>query len=99
MKNGYKILWTDHALDELKSTLEYLEENWSEKVIKKFVYKLEYTISLISKNPKIYPISNKKNVRRAVLERLISIYFRINGETIEILSLFQNRRSPKKNKF
>ncbi|TZF85678.1 hypothetical protein FW774_00955 (plasmid) [Pedobacter sp. BS3] len=25
MKSGYKILWTDHALNELKTTIEYLE--------------------------------------------------------------------------
>jgi hypothetical protein len=26
MKSGYKILWTDHAISELKDTLEYLEK-------------------------------------------------------------------------
>lgn len=29
MKSGYKILWTDHAISELKDTIEHLEENWT----------------------------------------------------------------------
>ena len=31
MKSGYKILWTDHAISEIEQTIEYLENNWSEK--------------------------------------------------------------------
>ena len=30
MKNGYKILWTDNALNELEITIKYLQENWTE---------------------------------------------------------------------
>ena len=31
MKNGFKILWTNNALNELEKTIKYLEENWTEK--------------------------------------------------------------------
>lgn len=31
MKNGYKVLWTHHALSELKETIEYLENHWTER--------------------------------------------------------------------
>lgn len=34
MKNGYRIFWTDHALDELEKTLEYLETNLRERNLK-----------------------------------------------------------------
>lgn len=33
MKSGYKILWTEHATSELKETIEYFENNWTEKVL------------------------------------------------------------------
>lgn len=33
MKGGYKILWTPHALSELKKTIEYLEENFCRDLI------------------------------------------------------------------
>jgi hypothetical protein len=31
MKSGFKILWTDFALTELEKTIDYLQENWTEK--------------------------------------------------------------------
>lgn len=51
MENGYRILWTDNALVELKQTIDYLEQNWSEKEINKLAVTIEYTLQLISKNP------------------------------------------------
>ncbi len=62
MKSGYKILWTDHAISELKETIKYLENNWTEKEIRKFAAKLDHTVELISKMPEIFPESfEKKN--------------------------------------
>ncbi len=97
MKNGYKFFWTDHALSELKQTITYLKENWSEKEIKNFAEILEEIIDLIERNPKLFPIFyKKKNVRRAVVEKHNNLYYLINKDTIEILSLFSNRQNPKK---
>lgn len=39
MKSGYKVLWTDHALNELEKTIEYLEINFSEKELKRLAEK------------------------------------------------------------
>jgi hypothetical protein len=41
MKNGNKILWTDFALKELKNTIEYLEENWTEKELQILTLNIE----------------------------------------------------------
>ena len=35
MKSGFNIEWTQNARKELEKTIEYLEENFSEKEIKK----------------------------------------------------------------
>ncbi|TDN87665.1 hypothetical protein DET49_111113 [Salegentibacter sp. 24] len=73
MRNGYKILWTDHALSELKNTIQYLEENWSERELENFSQELDHTIELISKNPELFQVSKKKNVRRAVVAKFNSL--------------------------
>jgi len=70
MKSGYKIYWTDYALNELEKTIEFLEENWTEKEIRKLVLNLEETISIISRNPFIFQVSEiKPEIRRAVILR------------------------------
>lgn len=99
MKSGYKIFWTDHAISELKETIEYLENNWTERDLRTFSTKLDHTIQLISKTPEIFPASfEKKNIRKAVVEKHNSLYYRIHNNSIEILSIFSNRKDPYKKK-
>ena len=100
MKSGYKILWTDHAISELKETIDYLENNWTEKELRKFAAKLDHTIQLISKTPEIFPDSNeKKGIRKAVVEKHNNLYYRKNENSIEILSLFSNQKDPDKKNY
>jgi len=90
-------LWTEHALSELKDTLEYLKEKWTERELSNFSKELDHTIELISKNPELFQVSKtKKNVRRAVVARYNNIYYRTKNNTVEILSLFSNRQDPDK---
>lgn len=99
MKSGYKIFWTDHAISELKNTLEYLKNNWTEKELQIFSSKLDHTIEIISRSPEIFPASSeKKNIRKAVVEKNNNLYYRINKNSIEIISLFSNRKNPNKKK-
>lgn len=99
MKSGYKIEWTDNALSELKQTYQYLEENWTEKELRNLSHAIEKTLKLISYNPNLYPLSDKKDVRRAIVKKLNTLYYRVReDERIEILSFFSNRKSPDKRK-
>ncbi|WP_335965388.1 type II toxin-antitoxin system RelE/ParE family toxin [Galbibacter sp. PAP.153] len=99
MKSGYKILWTDHAISELKETIEYLENNWTERELRTFSAKLDHTIELISKTPEIFPASfQKKDIRKAVVEKHNNLYYRVSNNIVEIVSLFSNRKDPDKKK-
>ncbi len=99
MKNGYKILWTDLAIKELEKTIEYLEENWTEKELRNLFEKLEETLGLISQNPNLFQVSDiKKDIRRVVVLNHNSLYYRIQNNQIEIISFFSNSQSPIKRK-
>ena len=95
MKSGYRIEWSNRALRDLEQILIYLEENWSEKEIVKFVGKLHKRLNLISFFPKLYPESIlKKTVRRSVLTKQVVIYFSFKDEVVKILTLFDTRQNP-----
>lgn len=99
MKSGYKVLWTDFALDELAQTIRYLEENWTEKEIRNFSAKLEETIVFISRNPNLFQSSDiKKDIRRAVVAKHNTLYYRLINNHIEVVSFFSHRQDPKKRK-
>jgi len=97
MKNTYKIKWTDHALNELKETFDYLKINWTKKDMNKLVFEIEKVLELISINPELFPKASKeKNVRRVTVTKHNTLYYRINDKTIEVLSFFSNRKNPDK---
>lgn len=95
MTNTYKIFWSDESLKNLDSIINYLEHNWTEKEIKKFLNHLHKRIQLISKNPLIFPSTQKsRNIRKSVLNKQTSIIYRFSDNRIEILSIFDNRQNP-----
>ena len=95
MKNGYKIVWSVHALNELKTTFEYLENNWTEREMSKLANDIDKILSLISNNPKLFPISRRTQIRRAVLGKLNIIYYReLENQSVEIISFFSTRQNP-----
>ncbi|CAD0009391.1 type II toxin-antitoxin system RelE/ParE family toxin [Flavobacterium salmonis] len=97
MKNGYKILWTDFALKELEKTIEYLEENWTEKELHHLAIKIEETLSFISENPNLFQISDvKKGIRRVIILNHNTLYYRFQNNQIEIISFFSNKQNPTK---
>ena len=98
MPSGYKIFWTDHALRELTDTYEYLEVYFTERELKKLSSEIDRTLRLISQNPNLFPLSESKGVRRVVVRKFNTMYYREKGNCLEILSFFSNRQSPDKRK-
>jgi len=99
MKNGYKIFWTDFALKELEQTIAYLEENWTEKELYNLASKIEETLELLSQNPNLFQNSEiKKDIHRVVILTYNTLYYRVQDDSVEIISFFSNRQHPKKRK-
>ena len=97
MKSGYRVVWTDHALIELRQAISYLEQNFSDREIQQLASKIESTLSLIATQPAMYPASpQRKGVRRAVIMRFNTLYYRVEGQQIEVISFFSNRQDAEK---
>ena len=98
MESGYKILWTEHALAELAQTFEYLETYFTEHEMRKLSSEVDRTLNLISHNPSIFPKSDSKGIRKAVIKKFNTMYYRTKENNVEILSFFSNRQNPDKRK-
>ncbi len=97
MKNTYKLIWSDEALNNLKGIIDYLESRWTRKQIKKFAQLLDKQMKLIDDNPFLFAESDKSNgLRKSVLSKQTTIYYRILNNEIRIISLFDNRQNPNK---
>ena len=97
MEEKSKIIWTIEAIQNLENIIKYLEVNWTEKEIQNFIKKLNKAISLISIRPNLFRLTEKKkNLRRCVLTKQTTIYFKSEYSIIFIVSLFDNRQDPAK---
>lgn len=96
MKSGYDIKWSNHALNELQGTFAYIQTHWTEKEVKNLAEQVERTILIISHNPKLFQLTELDGIRRAVVMRKNSIFFRVRNKSKEvvILSFFNNYRNP-----
>jgi len=96
MKNICSVVWSEEAVENLSKTLHYLEENWTEKEIRKFAVKIEKLISIIEIHPDSFPEAAKSNVRKAVLTRQVTLYYYVDNNVIYIITLFDSRQNPEK---
>lgn len=88
------IIWSPVARITYYKILEYLEQNWTTKEIENFIYRVEYVIQHIKKNPLQYPASKEKNIHRCVVAKQVSLFFRLKEGNIELLVFWDNRQDP-----
>ena len=95
MSAGLIIEWTAEAQNRLNAVFDYLENYWTPREVKKFAIRLEEALSLIIKFPFIYLASTKNNmVRRCVLTKQTSLYYKVTATKILIITLFNNQQNP-----
>jgi plasmid stabilization system protein ParE len=95
-----KIIWSPTAETDLISVLNYLNEKWSVLVVNQFINKVDSFVNLLAEEPKLFPIINKKhNVRKCVLTKQNTLYYRENKDSIDIIRMFDSRQDPKKLKY
>ena len=98
MRSGYNIRWTSNASEELANTIQYLEDNFSSKEIKKLAKNIEEVIQLLALNPTLFTKSESENIYRVVILKFNTMYYRLQNNEVEILSFFSNRQNPNKTK-
>ncbi|KOH46212.1 type II toxin-antitoxin system RelE/ParE family toxin [Sunxiuqinia dokdonensis] len=92
---SYPVRYSTRAYTEYEEILEYVFENFGANVAAKIDRYFEEMIDHIAVNPYLYPYSNKKkNLRRCVISSQTTLYYRFNGEYVELASFRGNRMNP-----
>ena len=90
-----QIIWAPLAEADFAAILEYLDKNWDSKVATSFIDLTENAIDQISVNPKQYPvIFKKKQIRKCVLTKHNSLFYRDSRSQVEILRVYDTRQDP-----
>lgn len=92
-----KVIWSPAAESDLDNIVDYLNENWSKRVVIKFINKVEDTVTLLAEDPNLFPlINNKLKVRKCVLTNQNTIFYKATKSQIEIIRVFDTRQDSKK---
>jgi len=85
-----EIRWSNNAIKDYHSTIEYLLIAWNEETAVRFIEITEYKIRQISSHPHIGIRSfHADNVRSVLITRHNRLYYRIiSEEIIEIANIF-----------
>lgn len=90
------IIWSPTARITYFQILEYLDDNWTEKEVKAFITRTEEAISHIGANPLLYQYSEVSNTHRCVIVKQVSLFYRNQPSTIELLVFWDTRQDLSK---
>jgi plasmid stabilization system protein ParE len=91
-----KVVWQPLARGQLYEILEFYDNrNGSAAYSKKLLSKIEDRLSLIDDNFQLGEKVNEENVRRTCVEKFL-IYYLIGPSSIDVLTVRDGRRKPKR---
>lgn len=93
------VFWTPEAEATFDAVIEYLANNWTEREIEHFVKSTDRIMELISRHPRMYRATNKKNVREALVTPHNLLAYKIYSNRIDLLTFWDTRQNPSKKKF
>ena len=91
------IIWSRFADQDLQQILDYLRAQWGDHVADNFMEVTFEMVGYIGSNPKLFPVIFRKlKVRKCVLTKHNTLFYRETAEAIEILRIFDTRQNPSK---
>ena len=90
-----QVVWSRLSESDFAKILEYLNENWDVNVTISFIDLTESILKQISANPRQFPVIYKKEkIRKCVLTKHNTLFYRDNKTQIEILRIYDTRQDP-----
>ena len=95
-----KIIWSPKSEEDFENILEYLSKEWDAEITLKFVDLIDILLIQISINPRQFPLIHKSlNIRKCVISKHNTLYYRNRRNHIELLRIYDNRQDPESLRF
>lgn len=91
-----RIVFSGRSKFQLEQLLEYLEIRFSLSTRDKFIMNFYKIIDIIRLNPDTFPLSNRNKLRRCVISKQTTLYYKYNAQEVRLLSIFDTRQNPNK---
>ncbi|HAC25913.1 MAG: type II toxin-antitoxin system RelE/ParE family toxin [Cyclobacteriaceae bacterium] len=92
-----KVVWSPRAQADFEYHLTFLRVEWGESVARKFFDRCIRLIDQITANPRMFVASTSfPDIRRCVVNRKITLYYRIKQDQIELITFWLAQQNPER---
>lgn len=88
------IIWSDEAKSDYENNIQYLLKEWTEESAVNFIEDVNAILELLKINPKLYPQSNYKSIRRAVIRKQITLFYQEKKSSIYLIRFWNTYQNP-----
>lgn len=89
------IIWTEKAIADFSDSIYYLETQWSEKEINRFLEKTDEILDKLSKGNLTFQSTEHQNIYYVPILKQITLYYKITAKTTYLLRFWNNYQNPK----
>lgn len=90
---SFQVKFTDEARQNYRDIITYLEEKFGTSSKLKFQRRFLEFSNLIAENAHLFPeLLPYKSIRRSLLSKEASAYYRIVGQEVQIIAIIDNRK-------
>ncbi|NVJ48533.1 MAG: type II toxin-antitoxin system RelE/ParE family toxin [Cytophagia bacterium] len=89
-----QVIWTEKATNDYLSNIEYLLRKWSQESASNFIDEVDSILELLIVNPDAFPKTDYLEIRKVVIRKQISLFYKIVDDNIYILRLWNTYQNP-----
>ncbi len=92
--SDYPIVWSPKAKSEFVEILEFVESQFGSESAADCVLLVEAMTEKIAVFPLMFPSFGQHKIRKAVVQKNLSIFYRFHRDQIDVLKIWDNRQNP-----
>lgn len=90
-----KVQFSSLSAFKLEKLITYLKEEWTEKIAADFLNTFDSSIEQLQKFPTSgTTLQQDRSIRKLVVNKQTSVFYKIKRNTIYILNIVDNRQNP-----
>lgn len=90
------IIWTDLAIEDTLQNIEYLEKEWTEKEIRRFIKKTDEVLEKLAKGNIKFKPTEYKNTFQVPIVKQITLFYEKGDDSIILLRFWNTYQDLEK---
>jgi plasmid stabilization system protein ParE len=92
-----KVFWNKLAKADYYQIVDYLIENWGENPGQNFIIEVDKIESILESGKADFEMTNRKNIRRCVLSKQVTLFYKTyEKDSVELLRFWNNYQDKRK---